>query len=201
MMGEGTALTTHTCHVCFPTALWSCVVFGKCIPCFHLFQSFSFIDDSNPASPSSDISGLVAEPNLSGRSHTLIFSSSEVSALIVVHLSLKLLQDAPPRHPVQLKGDVLKHAPWAPPTLILLLRFVNAEEVEERDACVCLYLKLLCIVWKHVLWLSLTVCTLPFVLPALGVLYELWQTTEWCWLLCCCSVVCQSVPFPTYYSV
>ncbi|XP_070770318.1 neurabin-1 [Enoplosus armatus] len=39
--------------------------------------SFSVIDDSNPASPSSDISGLVAEPNLSGRSHTLIFSSSE----------------------------------------------------------------------------------------------------------------------------
>ncbi|XP_070693786.1 neurabin-1 isoform X2 [Pempheris klunzingeri] len=40
-------------------------------------KSFSVIDDSNPASPSSDISGLVAEPNLSGRSHTLIFSSSE----------------------------------------------------------------------------------------------------------------------------
>ncbi|XP_017279960.1 neurabin-1 isoform X2 [Kryptolebias marmoratus] len=40
-------------------------------------KSFSLIDDSNPASPSSDISGLVAEPNLSGRSHTLIFSSSE----------------------------------------------------------------------------------------------------------------------------
>ncbi|KAM9851038.1 uncharacterized protein ppp1r9ala isoform 2-T2 [Aulostomus maculatus] len=39
--------------------------------------SFSVIDDSSPASPSSDISGLVAEPNLSGRSHTLIFSSSE----------------------------------------------------------------------------------------------------------------------------
>ncbi|KAM4558311.1 neurabin-1 isoform 1-T1 [Odontesthes bonariensis] len=39
--------------------------------------SFSVIDDSNPASPSSEISGLVAEPNLSGRSHTLIFSSSE----------------------------------------------------------------------------------------------------------------------------
>ncbi|KAM9710733.1 neurabin-1 isoform 1-T1 [Menidia menidia] len=39
--------------------------------------SLSVIDDSNPASPSSDISGLVAEPNLSGRSHTLIFSSSE----------------------------------------------------------------------------------------------------------------------------
>uniref|UniRef100_A0A8C6PX36 Neurabin-1 n=1 Tax=Nothobranchius furzeri TaxID=105023 RepID=A0A8C6PX36_NOTFU len=39
--------------------------------------SFSVIDDSNAASPSSDISGLVAEPNLSGRSHTLIFSSSE----------------------------------------------------------------------------------------------------------------------------
>uniref|UniRef100_A0A673AFN7 Neurabin-1 n=1 Tax=Sphaeramia orbicularis TaxID=375764 RepID=A0A673AFN7_9TELE len=39
--------------------------------------SFSVIDDSNPASPSSDISGLVAEPSLSGRSHTLIFSSSE----------------------------------------------------------------------------------------------------------------------------
>ncbi|XP_053184547.1 neurabin-1 isoform X1 [Scomber japonicus] len=39
--------------------------------------SFSVIDDSNAASPSSDISGLVAEPSLSGRSHTLIFSSSE----------------------------------------------------------------------------------------------------------------------------
>ncbi|XP_032423489.1 neurabin-1 isoform X2 [Xiphophorus hellerii] len=39
--------------------------------------SFSVIDDSSPASPSTDISGLVAEPNLSGRSHTLIFSSSE----------------------------------------------------------------------------------------------------------------------------
>lgn len=51
--------------------------------CFHLFQSFSVIDDSNVGSPSSDISGLVAEPNLSGRSHTLIFSSSEVSALLV----------------------------------------------------------------------------------------------------------------------
>ncbi|XP_054471987.1 neurabin-1 isoform X2 [Anoplopoma fimbria] len=40
-------------------------------------KSFSVIDDSNPANPSSDLSGLVAEPNLSGRSHTLIFSSSE----------------------------------------------------------------------------------------------------------------------------
>ncbi|KAM4731650.1 neurabin-1 isoform 2-T2 [Anableps anableps] len=40
-------------------------------------KSFSVIDDSSPACPSSDISGLVAEPNLSGRSHTLIFSSSE----------------------------------------------------------------------------------------------------------------------------
>ncbi|XP_026232035.1 neurabin-1 isoform X2 [Anabas testudineus] len=40
-------------------------------------KSFSVIDDSNAGSPSSDISGLVAEPNLSGRSHTLIFSSSE----------------------------------------------------------------------------------------------------------------------------
>ncbi|KAK7939573.1 hypothetical protein WMY93_002899 [Mugilogobius chulae] len=39
--------------------------------------SLSVIDDCNPGSPSSDISGLVAEPNLSGRSHTLIFSSSE----------------------------------------------------------------------------------------------------------------------------
>ncbi|XP_061736010.1 neurabin-1 isoform X1 [Nerophis ophidion] len=39
--------------------------------------SLSVIDDCNPASPSADISGLVAEPNLSGRSHTLIFSSSE----------------------------------------------------------------------------------------------------------------------------
>lgn len=39
--------------------------------------SLSVIDDCNPGSPSSDTSGLVAEPNLSGRSHTLIFSSSE----------------------------------------------------------------------------------------------------------------------------
>ncbi|XP_035995181.1 neurabin-1 isoform X1 [Fundulus heteroclitus] len=39
--------------------------------------SFSVIDDCSPASPSTDISGLVAEPDLSGRSHTLIFSSSE----------------------------------------------------------------------------------------------------------------------------
>ncbi|XP_055734715.1 neurabin-1-like [Salvelinus fontinalis] len=37
----------------------------------------SVIDDSNLGSPSSDISGLVAEPNLPGRSHTLVFSSSE----------------------------------------------------------------------------------------------------------------------------
>uniref|UniRef100_A0A3P9I3K1 Neurabin-1 n=1 Tax=Oryzias latipes TaxID=8090 RepID=A0A3P9I3K1_ORYLA len=40
-------------------------------------KSLSVVDDSNPASHSSDISGLVAEPSLSGRSHTLIFSSSE----------------------------------------------------------------------------------------------------------------------------
>ncbi|XP_020787552.1 neurabin-1 isoform X1 [Boleophthalmus pectinirostris] len=39
--------------------------------------SLSVIDDCNPGSPSSDISGLVAEPNLTGRSHTLVFSSSE----------------------------------------------------------------------------------------------------------------------------
>ncbi|XP_068602231.1 neurabin-2 [Brachionichthys hirsutus] len=37
--------------------------------------SFSVMDDSSPAGP--DTSGLVAEPNLPGRSHTLIFSSSE----------------------------------------------------------------------------------------------------------------------------
>lgn len=104
MMGEGSMLTLHTCSVCFSTAVWSCVVvffllflffFGKSNPCFHSFQSFSFIDDSNPGSPSSDISGLVAEPNLSGRSHTLIFSSSEVSGLLVAHSSLKPLQDDP----------------------------------------------------------------------------------------------------------
>uniref|UniRef100_A0A4W5JY10 Neurabin-1 n=1 Tax=Hucho hucho TaxID=62062 RepID=A0A4W5JY10_9TELE len=40
-------------------------------------KNLSVIDDSNLGSPSSDISGLVAEPNLPGRSHTLIFSSSE----------------------------------------------------------------------------------------------------------------------------
>nr|XP_020452054.1 LOW QUALITY PROTEIN: neurabin-1-like [Monopterus albus] len=40
-------------------------------------KSFSVIDDCNAASPCSDTSGLVAEPSLSGRSHTLFFSSSE----------------------------------------------------------------------------------------------------------------------------
>ncbi|KAK0141674.1 Neurabin-1 [Merluccius polli] len=40
-------------------------------------KSVSVVDDCNPGSPSSDLSGLVAEPNLSGRSHTLIFSSNE----------------------------------------------------------------------------------------------------------------------------
>ncbi|XP_066544337.1 neurabin-1 isoform X1 [Amia ocellicauda] len=39
--------------------------------------SLSVIDDSNPGSPSSELTGLVAEPNLSGRSHTLTFSSNE----------------------------------------------------------------------------------------------------------------------------
>ncbi|KAJ0070331.1 hypothetical protein NL108_007677, partial [Boleophthalmus pectinirostris] len=41
------------------------------------YVPINFIDDCNPGSPSSDISGLVAEPNLTGRSHTLVFSSSE----------------------------------------------------------------------------------------------------------------------------
>ncbi|XP_036400702.1 neurabin-1 isoform X1 [Megalops cyprinoides] len=40
-------------------------------------KSLSVIDDSNPGSPSSDLTGLVAEPALSGRSHTLTFSSNE----------------------------------------------------------------------------------------------------------------------------
>ncbi|KAG9271456.1 neurabin-1-like isoform X2 [Astyanax mexicanus] len=40
-------------------------------------KSFSVLDDSNPGSPSSDLAGLVAEPNLSGRAHTLTFSSNE----------------------------------------------------------------------------------------------------------------------------
>ncbi|XP_067299276.1 neurabin-2 isoform X2 [Pseudorasbora parva] len=40
--------------------------------------SLSVLDDSNPSSPASDFSGLVVEPNLSGRSHTLTFSSSEM---------------------------------------------------------------------------------------------------------------------------
>ncbi|XP_026128462.1 neurabin-1-like isoform X1 [Carassius auratus] len=40
--------------------------------------SLSVLDDSNPSSPASDFSGLVLEPNLSGRSHTLTFSSSEM---------------------------------------------------------------------------------------------------------------------------
>ncbi|XP_077073156.1 uncharacterized protein ppp1r9ala isoform X2 [Siphateles boraxobius] len=41
-------------------------------------KSLSVLDDSNHSSPASDLSGLVVEPNLSGRSHTLTFSSSEM---------------------------------------------------------------------------------------------------------------------------
>ncbi|NWU63548.1 NEB1 protein, partial [Pterocles burchelli] len=37
------------------------------------------IDDTNHSQPSCELSGLVTEPNLSGRSHTLTFSSNEVS--------------------------------------------------------------------------------------------------------------------------
>ncbi|KFV11396.1 Neurabin-1, partial [Pterocles gutturalis] len=37
------------------------------------------IDDTNHSKPSCELSGLVTEPNLSGRSHTLTFSSNEVS--------------------------------------------------------------------------------------------------------------------------
>ncbi|KAK9410729.1 neurabin-1-like [Crotalus adamanteus] len=40
-------------------------------------KSRIFIDDSYHSKPSCDLSGLVAEPNLSGRSHTLTFSSDE----------------------------------------------------------------------------------------------------------------------------
>nr|XP_055071490.1 neurabin-1 isoform X1 [Misgurnus anguillicaudatus] len=40
--------------------------------------SLSVLDDSNPSSPTSDLSGLVVEPSLSGRSHTLTFSSTEM---------------------------------------------------------------------------------------------------------------------------
>ncbi|XP_048835209.1 neurabin-1-like isoform X2 [Brienomyrus brachyistius] len=40
-------------------------------------KSLSVIDDSNAGSPSSDLTGLVAEPSFSGRSHILTFSSNE----------------------------------------------------------------------------------------------------------------------------
>ncbi|XP_053483005.1 neurabin-1 [Ictalurus furcatus] len=40
-------------------------------------KNMSVLDDSKLGSPSSELAGLVAEPNLSGRSHTLTFSSSE----------------------------------------------------------------------------------------------------------------------------
>nr|XP_014350065.1 PREDICTED: uncharacterized protein LOC102367260 [Latimeria chalumnae] len=45
--------------------------------CFYLLQSRTVIDDSYPGSPSSDLAGLVAEPSLSGRSHTLTFLQNE----------------------------------------------------------------------------------------------------------------------------
>ncbi|KAF5905850.1 neurabin-1-like isoform X1, partial [Clarias magur] len=40
-------------------------------------KSITVLDDSKPCSPCSELAGLVAEPNLSGRAHTLTFSSSE----------------------------------------------------------------------------------------------------------------------------
>ncbi|XP_041117781.1 neurabin-1 isoform X2 [Polyodon spathula] len=40
-------------------------------------KNVSVVDDSNRGSQCSDLTGLVAEPNLSGRSHTLTFSSNE----------------------------------------------------------------------------------------------------------------------------
>ncbi|XP_026883353.2 neurabin-1 isoform X2 [Electrophorus electricus] len=40
-------------------------------------KSWSILDDVSPASPRSELAGLVAEPSLSGRAHTLTFSSSE----------------------------------------------------------------------------------------------------------------------------
>ncbi|NXL29835.1 NEB1 protein, partial [Glaucidium brasilianum] len=42
-------------------------------------QSRIVIDDTYHSKPSCELSGLVTEPNLSGRSHTLTFSSNEVS--------------------------------------------------------------------------------------------------------------------------
>ncbi|NWI85636.1 NEB1 protein, partial [Pitta sordida] len=42
-------------------------------------QSRLVIDDTYHSKPSCELSGLVTEPNLSGRSHTLTFSSNEVS--------------------------------------------------------------------------------------------------------------------------
>ncbi|NXY15866.1 NEB1 protein, partial [Atrichornis clamosus] len=44
-----------------------------------LILSRIVIDDTNHSKPSCELSGLVTEPNLSGRSHTLTFSSNEVS--------------------------------------------------------------------------------------------------------------------------
>ncbi|NXB61196.1 NEB1 protein, partial [Struthidea cinerea] len=44
-----------------------------------LTQSRIVIDDTYHSKPSCELSGLVTEPNLSGRSHTLTFSSNEVS--------------------------------------------------------------------------------------------------------------------------
>ncbi|KAL4656647.1 neurabin-1-like isoform X2 [Arapaima gigas] len=40
-------------------------------------KNLSVVDDLNSGSPKSDLTGLVAEPSLSGRSHTLSFSSCE----------------------------------------------------------------------------------------------------------------------------
>ncbi|XP_069769769.1 neurabin-1 isoform X2 [Narcine bancroftii] len=43
------------------------------------FKNFTYIDDFSPSSTSSaDLSGYVAEPNSTGRSHTLVLSSDEI---------------------------------------------------------------------------------------------------------------------------
>ena len=118
--------------------------FSKCVPCFHLFQSFSVIDDSNPASPSSDISGLVAEPNLSGRSHTLIFSSSEVSALLVAQ-SQKLCGTPW----CDWKGTFSSMLFEPSPFIVEIKLWMEREH--KRAACVC---------WSHLF------CGLPFLQSA-----------------------------------
>lgn len=125
--------------------------------CFHLFQSLSVIDDSNPGSPSSDLTGLVAEPNLSGRSHTLAFSSNEVSGFQICIDWLPMSVFVHPQQNAVLagltwEGSLSVHAHCLLFAMCLCGHYFEVCVV----TCVISWLsRLLCILFQCFTWLSL----------------------------------------------